>query len=119
SFFDSELLQLPVEMLEDVKVTSTEYRTYIEDLIRKKPHQLHPDAERSLAAFSSIFSAPYDLYNTTKMIDLTFPNFTVDGKEHALSYVSFEGDWELETDTILRRKAFDEFHEQLRKYQHT
>src|SRR5699024_4763176 len=56
SFLDSELLQLPIETLEDVKTSSTEVRTYITELIRKQPYQLHPEAEKSLAAYSAIFS---------------------------------------------------------------
>ena len=119
SFLDSELLQLPVDMLDDVQKASPEFHTYIKELIRKQPYQLHPEAEKSLAAFSAIFSAPYDLYNTTKMVDLTFPSFTVNGEEHALSYVTFEGDWELETNTELRHQAFETFHKQISKYQHT
>ena len=55
--------------------------------------------EKTLAAFSSTFSAPYQLYNTTKMVDLSFEDFDVNGKRYPLSYVSFEGDWEAETDT--------------------
>ena len=42
SFLDSELLQLPVDMLDDVQKASPEFHTYIKELIRKQPYQLHP-----------------------------------------------------------------------------
>ena len=40
------------------------------------------------------------------MVDMSFDNFEVDGKSYPLSYVSFENDWEGETDTDKRRAAF-------------
>ena len=58
----------------------TEFQNYLEKLIRKKQYQLHPEVEKTLAAFSSTFDAPYGLYNTTKMVDMSFDNFEVDGK---------------------------------------
>ncbi|MFP3514568.1 oligoendopeptidase F, partial [Peribacillus sp. SIMBA_075] len=66
-----------------------------------------------------VFQSPYGLYNTTKMVDMDFPDFEAGGKSHPLSYVSFEGDWEAETDTELRRAAFKAFSDKLRDYQHT
>ena len=60
-----------------------------------------------------------NLYDTTKMVDLSFDNFEVDGKSYPLSYVSFENDWEGETDTAIRRTAFHAFSSKLKEYQHT
>lgn len=53
------------------------------------------------------------------MVDLSFEDFEVNGKKYPLSYVSFEGDWEAETDTEIRRAAFDSFSKQIKNYQHT
>jgi oligoendopeptidase F len=119
SFVDSELLELSTEDLEQAMNSSEEYAHYLKQLIRQKPHQLHPEVEKTLAAYSSSFSAPYGLYNTTKMVDLSFEDFEVNGKKYPLSYVSFEGDWEAETDTEIRRAAFDSFSKQIKNYQHT
>ncbi|EPD51427.1 oligoendopeptidase F [Paenisporosarcina sp. HGH0030] len=119
SFVDSELLELPVEVLEEAMKNSTEFGHYLKKLIRKKPHQLHPEVEKVLAAYSSSFDGPYELYNTTKMVDLSFEDFEVNGKKYPLSYVLFEGDWEAETDTDVRRAAFKAFSNQLKNYQHT
>jgi len=119
SFVDSELLELPVEVLESAMKNSSEFGIYLNKLIRRKPHQLHPEVEKTLAAYSSSFAGPYELYNTTKMVDLSFEDFEVNGKKYPLSYVLFEGDWEAETDTEVRREAFKAFSNQLKNYQHT
>lgn len=119
SFVDSELLALPVEVLEDAMKKSVEFGHYLKQLLRRKPHQLSPEVEKTLAAYSSAFNGPYELYNTTKMVDLSFDDFEVNGKTYPLSYVLFEGDWESETDTDVRRAAFEAFSSQLKNYQHT
>lgn len=119
SFVNSELSELPAETLEEAMKESTDFKNYLEKLIRKKVYQLHPEVEKTLAAFSSTFSGPYGLYNTTKMVDMAFDDFEVDGQKYPLSYVSFEGDWESETDTDKRRTAFEAFSAKLKEYQHT
>ena len=58
------------------------------------------------------------IYNRAKLADMDFGTFTVDGKEYPLSFVLFEGQWEYEKDTKLRRAAFEAF-QKLREYQHT
>jgi len=119
SFVDSELLELSMDVLKDAMNKSGDFAHYLKELIRQKPYQLHPEVEKTLAAYSSTFSAPYGLYNTTKMVDLSFEDFEVNGKKYPLSYVLFEGDWEAETDTEVRRAAFESFSRQLKNYQHT
>ncbi len=119
SFINSELLALPTDVLEEAMKQSSDYQHFLEKLIRQKQYQLHPEAEKALASYSATFQAPYGLYNTTKMVDMAFDDFIVDGKNYPLSYVSFEGDWESEPDTKKRRAAFEGFSAKLREYQHT
>lgn len=119
SFITSELLQLEEAILIEAKNLSPDFAHYIEKLIRKKSYLLHPDAEKALAAFGATFDAPYELYNTTKLVDIQFEQFEVNGKTYPLSYNLFEGDWELESDTEIRRAAFEAFSTKLRQYQHT
>lgn len=119
SFVSSELLALPEETLKSAMEESNEFKVYLEKLLRKKEYQLHPEAEKTLAAYSATFNAPYGLYNTTKMVDLSFEDFEVNGQSYPLSYVSFEGDWEAEPDAEIRRAAFDAFSKKLKDYQHT
>ncbi|WP_342515142.1 oligoendopeptidase F [Sporosarcina sp. FSL K6-1522] len=119
SFVDSELAELPVETLKEAMQQCADFKNYLEKLIRQKKHQLHPEVEKTLAAFSSTFNGPYGLYNTTKMVDMAFDDFEADGQSYPLSYVSFEGDWESEADTTKRRAAFKAFSATLKDYQHT
>ncbi|MHA6259720.1 oligoendopeptidase F [Sporosarcina sp. CAU 1771] len=119
SFVESELSDLPIEVLQEAIQSSSEFKNYLEKLIQKKAHQLHPEVEKTLAAFSTTFDGPYSLYNTTKMIDMSFPDFEVGGETFPLSYVSFEGGWESEPNTEKRRAAFDAFSSKLKDYQHT
>lgn len=119
SFITSELLQLNEDVLTEAKKLAPQFEHYINDVLRQKPYQLHPEAEKALAAFGSTFNGPYELYNTTKLVDMKFDNFEVNGESYPLSYNSFEGDWELESDTAIRRAAFEAFSSKLRDYQHT
>src|SRR5690606_29691096 len=119
SFVSSELLALPEETLKSAMEESNEFKIYLEKLLRKKEYQLHPEAEKTLAAYSATFTASYGLCNTTKVVDLSFEDFEVNGQSYPLSYVSFEGDWEAEPDAEIRRAAFDAFSKKLKDYQHT
>lgn len=119
SFIVSELLALDEEILKQASVTAPQYANYIEDLLKQKPHQLHPEVEKALAAFGNAFNAPYALYNTAKLVDMDFPDFEVDGESYPLSYNLFEGDWELENNTAVRRAAFEAFSTKLKDYQNT
>ncbi|MEK4522166.1 oligoendopeptidase F [Psychrobacillus sp. FSL W7-1493] len=119
SFVDSELLEMPTELLEEAAKLDSSYENYLVKLLERKKYTLHPEVEKVLAAYSPTFDAPYNLYETTKLLDISFPDFEVNGKPYPLSYVSFENDWEAETDTVLRRAAFEAFSSKLKEYQHT
>ncbi|WP_144513158.1 oligoendopeptidase F [Bacillus sp. FJAT-22090] len=119
AFLNSELVELPDKLIVDAIKTAPAFQHYLETLLKKKKHQLHPEVEKTLAAYSASFNAPYKLYDTTKMLDISFDNFEVDGKSYPLSYVSFENDWEAETDPAIRRAAFNAFSKKLKEYQHT
>ncbi len=119
SFLNSELVELPDNIIEEAISKFPPHQLYLEKLLKKKKYQLHPEVEKTLAAYSASFGAPYKLYDTTKMLDISFDNFEVNGQEYPLSYVSFENDWEAESDPEKRRAAFDAFSKKLREYQHT
>lgn len=119
SFIQSELLQLDESVLVEASEKAPQYANYIRKLLRQKPYQLHPEAEKALAAFGTTFDAAYGLYNTTKLVDMQFPNFEANGESYPLSYNLFEGDWEPENNKEVRHAAFEAFHSKLREYQHT
>nr|WP_198337220.1 oligoendopeptidase F [Macrococcus sp. IME1552] len=119
TFVESEILALDTEILDKLKDETPAYQRYLEKLIERKPHQLHPEVEKTLASFSPVFSAPYNLYDTTKMLDIDFGTFSAHGKEIPMSYVSFEGELEVDADTEIRRNAFRKFSDTLKKYENT
>lgn len=119
SFVRSELLALDEAVLQEAAALSPLYKRYLEELLKQKPHQLHPEVEKALAAFSATFDAPYKTYNTTKLVDMDFGEFEANGEKHPLSFVLYENDWEFEANTDVRRAAFQAFSNKLRDYQHT
>ncbi len=119
AFVDSEILQAPDGELKAAVEKARGCRVYLQDLIAKKPHMLSPETERTLAALGRTLDLPYDVYNTMKLADISFPPFTADGKEYSLGYSLYEDDYELEADTGVRRAAFRAFHDTLQKYRNT
>lgn len=119
SFVKSELLALDESVLEEIKTQSPDLSVFIDDLLRQKPYQLDPEVEKVLAAYSSVFNGPYELYNKTKLLDIDFGTFEANGVEIPLSYLSFEGDLEGHENIEIRRNAFRAFSDKLRGYQHT
>lgn len=118
SFFNTELSQAPDALLEAAK-DHKEDRIVIERLIQDKKHLLSKDVEATLAALGNTLEAPYQSYNDIKFKDIRFPDFTVNGKTHKMTYNSFEKRLESEHDTDTRRKAFEVFSDTLRHYQHS
>lgn len=118
SFFNTELSQAPDALLEAAK-DHKEDRIVIERLIQDKKHLLSKDVEATLAALGNTLEAPYQSYNDIKFKDIRFPDFTVNGKTHKMTYNSFEKRLEGDHDTDTRRKAFEVFSDTLRHYQHS
>ena len=119
SFIESEIIEADEELIKEAIEESRENTGYLKEIIRKKAHVLHPEVEKTLSALSSTLGSPYQIYNMAKLADMDFGTFTVDGKEYPLSFVLFEGEWEYENDTKVRRAAFEAFSKKLREYQHT
>ncbi len=65
SFVESEILELPEEILQQLE-ESCPYQHYIKQLIKQKPFQLSASVEQVLATLSPTLNSPYDLYGTTK-----------------------------------------------------
>ncbi|NJH66225.1 oligoendopeptidase F [Staphylococcus agnetis] len=118
TFVESELLQLDTNVLQNAMQTS-KYDYYIKRLLKRQPYQLHPEAEKVLAEMIAALNGPYDLYEVTKMLDIDFGQFEVNGKLYNMDYTTFEGIYEDDPDTDLRRQSFKHFSDTLRKYQHT
>lgn len=119
SFVESEIIEANEDVIKEAMEQSMENAGYLKEIMRKKEHALHPEVEKALSALSSTLNSPYQIYNRTKLADMDFGTFTVDGKEYPLSFGLFEDEWEYEHDTKIRRAAFEAFSKKLREYQHT
>lgn len=117
SFVDSEIVLQDDAVIEKAIELAEGTKNYLKNILRSKPHQLGAETERVLAAYNQIFEAPYTIYEQTKLADMKFDSFTVDGREYPLGYSLFEDDYEYEKDTAVRRAAFKAFSAKLRQYE--
>ncbi len=118
SFIRSELMEQPEEIIRKAMEIDGGNRCYLQDILRDKAHRLHPEAERVLSALGqSIYGTPYEIYNITKLADIKFDPFTVNGREYPLGYTLFEDDYEYEPDTAVRRGAFTAFSKKIKEYE--
>lgn len=119
SFIESEIIGQPEDVLLAAIEQTSDNAFYLKDILRSKPHQLHPEAERVLAALSQTLSTPYTLYQKTKLADMRFDSFSANGREYPLGYSLFEDNYEYEQDAAVRRAAFHAFSSKLHQYENT
>lgn len=119
SFIESEIADAPEELIRAAMDKTGRAKHYLAEILREKPHRLGAETEKVLAALSPVFNAPYDIYHMTKLADMKFGSFTVNGKEYPLGYSLFEDEYEYEADTDVRRAAFRAFSDKLREYENT
>ncbi len=117
SFIESEILEAETNVIEEAVRQGGSVACYLKKLLRKKPHILHPEAEKVLAGLGSFMSTPYNVYNQAKLADMRFDDFTVNGKTYPLGYALFEDSYEYEQDTAVRRAAFRCFSDKIRQYE--
>lgn len=117
SFIESEVLQQSEDVIKKAIDEAAGAKNTLKDLLRMKPHMLAPEAERVMKAMGQTIQTPYEIYNVTKLADMQFPDFTVDGKVYPLGYSLYEDDYEYETDTKVRRAAFEAFSKKLKEYE--
>lgn len=119
SFIESEIADAPEELIRAAMDKTGRAKHYLAEILREKPHRLGAETEKVLAALSPVFNAPYDIYHMTKLADMKFGSFTVNGREYPLGYSLFEDEYEYEADTDVRRAAFRAFSDKLREYENT
>ena len=119
SFIESEIADAPEELIRAAMDKTRRAKHYLAEILREKPHRLSAETEKVLAALSPVFNAPYDIYHMTKLADMKFGSFTVNGREYPLGYSLFEDEYEYEADTDVRRAAFRAFSDKLREYENT
>lgn len=123
SFVQSELLTLSEETIAQFLQEQPALKTYkkmLDDILEEKPHTLAPEIEETLAALSEVHGAPYMIYSRSKASDMVFDSVVdEDGNEHPMSAALYEDRFELESNTKLRREAYDSFVKTLNQYKNT
>lgn len=117
SFVDSEILELPDEIISELR-SQTKYPHFIKQLQDRKPYQLSADVEKVLATLTPTLRSPFELYGTTKSLDINFESFDYEGVTYPLDYATFENEYEDHPSPEFRRKSFRAFSDALRQYQH-
>lgn len=119
AFFNNEILSNDEDTIKKAMEEDENYSYYLKDLLRFKPHMLSDETEKVLATLQETFDVPYNIYETAKLSDMTFPEFTVDGVNYPLTFVNFEGEYEYNKDPKVRREAFKTFSKKLGEYKET
>lgn len=123
SFIRSEILDLPDGSLErflDEEPGLLPFRKKLLDLYATKPYRLSAETESALAALGEVFSAPYLIYNRSKLSDMRFDSVADSaGVMRPVSFALFESDYEMSSDYQLRHAAYESFTKTLQAYQHT
>ena len=119
SFLETELGLQEDDLLKTVISEQPQWKSFLENILRQKPHQLTADQEELLANFAPTLRQAYDSYETTKFEDMTFADFEANGQSYKNSYVLFENDYEISHDTELRRASATSFYQTLGAYKNT
>ena len=104
SFVDSEILALSEETLNELQ-ENTNYPHFIKRLHDRKPYQLSTEVEQVLATLTPTLRSPFELYGTTKSLDIDFESFEHNGVTYPLDYATFENEYEDHPDVEFRRRV--------------
>ncbi|MCE7786571.1 oligoendopeptidase F [Staphylococcus xylosus] len=118
SFVVSEIISLSEVDLDEL-INISKYPHFLTKVKFKKAYELSPEVEKVLASLSPTFDSAYELYGTTKMLDINFESFKHNNQLYPLDYATFENEYEDNPDTTFRKTSFKYFSDALRKYQHT
>ncbi|MEB6169489.1 oligoendopeptidase F [Staphylococcus pseudoxylosus] len=118
SFVVSEIIALSEQDLTEL-INTSKYPHFLTKVKSKKAYELSPEVEKVLASLSPTFDSAYELYGTTKMLDINFESFEHNNQAYPLDYATFENEYEDNPDATFRKTSFKYFSDALRKYQHT
>lgn len=123
SFIDSEILAIPDETIQafiSAESALKPFENTLNDLLDGKKYRLSPETEEVLAALGEVHSAPYAIYQTSKLADMQFASINdEEGNELPNSFALFEDRYEFSPNTYTRRSAYDSFVETLKSYKNT
>lgn len=122
SGFKSDLLALPAERLEQWLAGSPElagYRRFLAQIRSEQAHQLGPDAERVVGAFTELTQSPFTVWQNTVNADITFdPVRDENGQLVPMSFGALGRFYQSPQRTI-RKAAFDSINAGFARHKHT
>jgi|SRR5690554_1338385 len=93
AFIEPELLSLEGEVVQsylEQEPGLEEYRHYLDNVLRRKPHTLTPQEEKLLSMAGELDDAPYNIFSMLNNADMSFPEITdEDGEKVELSHGRF------------------------------
>lgn len=122
AFADPEILAIPQETLEQYYAAQPrleEYRKYIEEIQRLKPHCLSAEMERLLAMTQEMSSVPSKTFSVFNNADLKLPEM-VDEQGDTIRITHGRYGTLLEsTDRRVRREAFEKMYQTYKQFENT
>ena len=67
-----------------------------------------------MASLSPTFQSAYELYGTTKMLDIAFESFEHNNVTYPMDYATFENEYEDNANPEFRQKSFKSFSDALK-----
>lgn len=119
NFFESEIIDLDEKVIKNLIEKNTTYKRYLEKLLEKKTHTLSLDEEELISKLKISLDGPYGTYEVCKLSDMDFDDFEVDGKTYKNSYGNYENLYCYSKNTEIRRKSYNSFYNELKKYKNT
>lgn len=119
NFFESEIIDLDEKVIKNLIEKNTTYKRYLEKLLEKKAHTLSLDEEELISKLNISLDGPYGTYEVCKLSDMDFDDFEVDGKTYKNSYGNYENLYCYSKNTEIRRKSYNSFYNELKKYKNT
>lgn len=99
-----------VQRFMDENERLNEYRHYLEEILRYKPHTLSASEEKILAQAGEVMSTPHNVFNMLSNADLTFPKVHNEkGEEIVLTHGSYIPLMK-SNDRSVRKEAFEAFY---------
>lgn len=117
SFFKSEILSHPKEVLVEIGKKVPKYKPYIRRLLLEKKEQLPFDIEEHLAELAPVLNQPLQIFEQIRSNDLDFGTFKVRGEEYPLSFVLYEEYYMYHSDAEIRRASYNQFSKVLQRHQ--
>lgn len=119
SFFENEILKNSEEIIKEAIDKTEKFKMFLTKILRKKAYILSASEEKVIASLNVAVTAPYNIYETSKLADMTFDAFEYNGKKYENSFVLYENFYCYNTNSEIRRKAYQSFSEGLDKYKNT